>query len=143
MSVIVPIQIVPIENDGFHLLVKATINHSEANLLIDTGASRTVFDKKLIYKFLLSENVEFTDNEKLSIGLGTKTMKSQVVVLDIIKFRDFEIHDYQAIILDLKYVNESYSSLNLPEIHGVLGGDLLKKYKAVINYKTKMLKFYP
>jgi hypothetical protein len=32
--------------------------------------------------------------------------------------------------------------LDLPTIHGVLGGDLLKKYKAAINYKTKVLKLY-
>ena len=143
MPVNIPINIIPIENDGFHLLMKIKINNRFANMIIDTGASRTVFDENLILEFLENDKTEFEENERLSTGLGTNTMKSKAFMLDSLKFGEFEIKDYQAVVLDLKHVNESYKMLNLPIIHGVLGGDLLKKYKAVIYYKTKMIKLYP
>ena len=59
-------------------------------------------------------------------------MKSKAVNLDLLKFDTLEIENYHALVLDLRHVNESYKMLKLPVIHGVLGGDLLKKLKAVI-----------
>lgn len=143
MPINIPIRIIPIENDGFHLLVKIKINDRIATMIIDTGASRTVFDEELILKYLKVEESTFEENEKLSTGLGTNSMKSKAIELKSIKFGNLKIKNYQAIVLDLKHVNESYKMLKLPIIHGVLGGDLLNKYKAVIYYKTKILKLYP
>ena len=48
----IPIQILPIEEDGFHLMTTVKINGKKANLIIDTGASRTIFDETLIKNFL-------------------------------------------------------------------------------------------
>lgn len=45
MITTIPLQILPIENDGFHLMIVVKINRKNANLIIDTGASRTVFDE--------------------------------------------------------------------------------------------------
>lgn len=143
MPINIPIRIIPIENDGFHLLVKIKINDRIATMIIDTGASRTVFDEELILKYLKVEESTFEENEKLSTGLGTNSMKSKAIELKSIKFGNLKIKNYQAIVLDLKHVNESYKMLKLPIIHGILGGDLLNKYKAVIYYKTKILKLYP
>jgi hypothetical protein len=36
-----------------------------------------------------------------------------------------------------------YGKLGLPRIDGIIGGDLLKRYKAVINYKGKKLRLTP
>ncbi len=141
MNIKLPITILPIEEDGFHIITKVKINEKEANLLIDTGASRTVFDEHLINEFI-TEETDFEENEKLSTGLGTNSMKSQVIKINSLKLGDYELNNYQAVVLDLKHVNESYKALNLPIVHGVFGGDLLKKYKAVIDYKRKVLRMY-
>ena len=138
----IPIKILPIEDDGFHLMLKAKINGKKANLIIDTGASRTVFDESLIKDFLPEAYDDFEANEKLSTGLGTNTMKSAAFNLKSLKLGELVISDYMAVILDLTNINASYSKLNLPLIHGVLGGDLLKKYKAVLYYQSKILKLY-
>lgn len=142
MTVNIPINIVSIDEDGFHLLIEIEINHKKANMLIDTGASRTVFDEGIIREYLKTEDVEFEENVTLSSGIGTNTMKSKAVNLDLLKFDTLEIENYHALVLDLRHVNESYKMLKLPVIHGILGGDLLKKLKAVIYYKTKTLKLY-
>ncbi len=136
----IPIQLINIEDDGFHLMVRGFINNIEATFLIDTGASRSVFDQERIKKFAI--NASFEDNEKLSTGLGTNEMQSQVLTLERLQFGTLIISDYQAVAIDLRHVHFSYQNLGLPQIDWVLGGDLLKQYKAIINYKTKKIKFY-
>ncbi len=142
MYVKIPIQLLAIENDGFHLMVEVEINHKKANMIIDTGASRTVFDENLIGQFINVDENKFEENEHLSTGLGTNSMRSKVFELNSLKFGKLELKNYQAVVMDLKTINDSYRMLDLPTIHAVLGGDLLKKYKAVIFYKNKTVKLY-
>lgn len=129
-----------IESDGFHLMTYGLINGKKASFLIDTGASRTVFDLEGIKSFLSDQ--AFEENEKLSTGLGTNSMPSQVTQIDTITFGELIIKNYTAVVIDLTHVHQSYKILGLPEINGVLGGDILRTYKCVINYRKKKLKFY-
>ena len=57
----VPIQLLDIEGDGFHIMVRGTIHGKEASFLIDTGASRSVFDPKTISTFI--DNLQFEKKE--------------------------------------------------------------------------------
>ena len=45
MKTTIPFKIIKIDDEGFHLLIKVYINKKVAHLLIDTGASKSVFDK--------------------------------------------------------------------------------------------------
>lgn len=136
----IPFQLIPIEDDGYHLLTQGIINDTVATFLIDTGASRCVFDEQKIKNFLTKQ--PFTENEKLSTGLGTNTMPTKVVEIDRIIFGELCIQQYTAVVIDLSHVTESYASLQLPQIDGVLGSDILNEFKCVINYKKRKLKFY-
>ncbi len=138
---IIPIAVIAIEEDGCHLMVKGSINGREANLLIDTGASRTVFDQERILTFIEDQVVDFEENEKLSTGLGTSTMASKSITIREIKLGDLSIKDYTAVVLEMSHINESYAKLDLPCIDGVLGGDLLEKHGALIDYGRKELRF--
>jgi hypothetical protein len=138
MQTIIPFKILNIDNEGFHLLAKIYINHKVARVIIDTGASKTVFDKTRIEKFVKERN--FHVHEKMSSGLGTNTMQSQLAILKRIKIGAVEIEDYKAVLLDLSHVNQSYEQINLAAIDGVLGSDILLKYHAVIDYEKKLMK---
>ena len=135
---LVPIQLLLIEEDGFHLMIQASINNRKARMLIDTGASKTVFDKDRLGRFV-DEN-EFEPNEKLSTGLGTNSMKTHSIVIKKIQFGELIIKNFKTILLDLSHVNESYSKLGFPVIDGVLGSDVMMQYNARIDYKSKFLK---
>ncbi len=135
---ILPIQLLFIEEDGFHLMIQAVINTKKAQLLIDTGASKTVFDKERFKKFV--DEKEFELNEKLSTGLGTNSMETHTSVIRKIQLGELTLKKYNTILLDLSHVNESYGKLGLPEIEGVLGSDLLVQYNAVIDYKKRELR---
>ncbi|MCX6231622.1 MAG: retropepsin-like aspartic protease [Bacteroidetes bacterium] len=134
----IPFKLIKIEDSGYHLLIEAKINNKTTYLLIDTGASKTVFDASRIINYTDSEDL--TDNEILSAGLGTNTMQSKSIFIKTLKIGEFEINNYNAIAIDMQHVNESYEKLGLAAFDGVLGCDILYKYKASIDFKTKYLK---
>ena len=54
----IPIEVIPIEGDGYHLMIEVTANGRPVRMLIDTGASRSVFDKDRVLMFLGDEMPE-------------------------------------------------------------------------------------
>ena len=137
----IPINIINIEGDGFHLIAEGLINNKPARFVVDTGASRTVFDKDRILNYI--DNPEFNEKEGISAGIGGTDLSSFIFNIEELSFGDLKINDYQAVAMDLSNVNNSYAMLKLPPIDGVLGGDLMKKYQAVINYKLKKMRLTP
>lgn len=120
-------------------MLKILINGKVAHLIVDTGASKTVFDKKRIRKFVTEK--KFIKHDKLSIGLGTSNIKSEFTVLKKLEIGNLKILDYNTILMDLSHVNKSYKDLGLKQIEGVLGSDILLEYNAVIDYEKKILTF--
>lgn len=131
--------LLPIEDDGFHLQSTLKINGKEAVVIIDTGASRSVFDEERIAQFV--DNILLEEHDRLSTGLGTNTMSSKKVNLEKLTINTLDILNYEATILNLSHVNQSYEKLALPLIDGVLGSDILADYKAVIDYGNKEIVF--
>jgi hypothetical protein len=138
MNSIIPLKLLDIAGEGFHLLLKLYINKKVANVILDTGASKTVFDKTRIEKYVASKT--FVDHESLSSGLGTSSMTSQLTVIKKLRIGEAEIDNYKTVLLDLSHVNESYLHVGLKPIDGVLGSDILLKFNAVIDYEKKVLK---
>lgn len=136
-----PINIISIEGDGFHLIAEGCINGKSARFVVDTGASRTVFDKDKILNYI--NNPEFAEKEGISAGIGGTDISSFIFNIEELSFGELKITDYQAVAMDLSNVNDSYALINLPPIDGVLGGDLLVKYKAVISYRLKKIRLFP
>lgn len=137
----IPINIISIEGDGFHLIAEGLINNKKARFVVDTGASRTVFDKDRILNYI--DNPEFNEKEGISAGIGGTDISSFIFSINELCFGDLKITDYQAVAMDLSNVNNSYAMIKLPPVDGVLGGDLMKKYQAVINYKSKKMRLTP
>lgn len=137
----VPLQLLDIEGEGFHIMVHGKIHGKEAHFLIDTGASRSVFDPNTITDFI--DNVAFEKKEGMTAGVGSSDLESATFMIEVFSIGELEIHDYEAVALDLENIHEMYGKLGLPRIDGIIGGDLLKRYKSVINYKGKKLRLTP
>ena len=137
----IPINIINIEGDGFHLVAEGLINNKKARFVVDTGASRTVFDKERILTF--ADDTEFSEKEGLSAGIGGTDISSFIFTIKELSFGDLKINNYQAVAMDLSNINNSYAMIKLSPIDGVLGGDLMKKYQAIINYKSKKMRLTP
>ena len=137
----IPLQLLDIEGEGFHVMVKGMIHGKEANFLIDTGASRSVFDPNTISTFI--DDLEFEKKEGMTAGVGSSDLESATFRIDTFSIGGLEIADYEAVALDLENIHEMYEKLGLPRIDGIIGGDLLKRYKAIVNYKSKKLRLTP
>jgi hypothetical protein len=138
MTGTIPFKVIDISGEGYHLMLKLKINNKAATVIIDTGASKSVFDKTRIEKFVKEKN--FATHESLSSGLGTNTMTSQITTIKKLQIGELEIPDYKTVLLDLSHVNASYEQVGLKAVDGVLGSDILLKYHAVIDYEKQTLK---
>ena len=78
-------------------------------------------------------------SDRLSTGLGTNTMESSTAIISDLHVGRLLIDEFEVAVLDLSTINHAYRQLGHPEVLGVIGGDLLMRYKAVIDYgKAKM-----
>ncbi|MDP9080642.1 MAG: aspartyl protease family protein [Bacteroidota bacterium] len=128
----VPLQIIDLHEDGFHPLVKIRVFGKKFVVVLDTGASKTAFDQTMLLQ--ASESAVLTTSERLSTGLGTNSMESSTAVITDMRIGKLFIDEFEVAVLDLSTINIAYRQLSHPEVLGVLGGDLLMKYKAVIDY---------
>lgn len=122
---------------GHHLFVKATLNGQPVRLLLDTGASKTVFDKTSLETLLGKDAL--LDIDELSVGLGTSAMQGQQAVLQKWVLGKQTYKNYTVAVLDLSHVNQTYQSIGVKPIIGVLGNDILMERKAIINYQNLSL----
>lgn len=137
---ILKLQSVFIPPNGVHLILNVKINSKRARLVLDTGASQTVLDMNRMTRFTTQKKFEKSDGH--SSGIGSSSMESHIFMSEKMDIGDFTILKKQLVLLDMVHVNSSYALINKKPVDGVLGGDILKKYKAVINYATKELHLF-
>lgn len=134
----IPIRILDIEGDGFHVMIQGKINGMEANFLIDTGASRSVFDIQAITHYI--QHLQLMKKKTITAGIASSDFEVFTFMIDNLELGDIAIRPYEALAVDLTEVHESYQMLGLPMITGIIGGDLLVKLKATINYRLKKIR---
>jgi len=136
---IIPLKIIDLQGDGFHPLLEITAFGQPFFLVLDTGASKTAFDETMLLQ--VYADAVLTANEGFSTGLGTNSMASSKITLNELYIGDFLLEEFEVAVLDLSTINIAYRQLGHPEILGVLGGDVLMKYKAVIDYGKQQITF--
>lgn len=130
-----PVTLLPVEDEGYHVLFRnVKAEHLIINMLIDTGASQTVLD----YHFF-RDTLKHQKEEKNSTGLGSDTLESYKTFIPQLRFEDFLIEDFPCMLIDLTHLINTYDRLRLPAIQGVIGSDLLVRYKATIDFENQRL----
>lgn len=138
MLIKVPLTIIDLHDDGFHPLLEIKVYGKPFVVVLDTGASKTAFDKSLLQAH---EEALIIDSDKLSTGLGTNEMASYTAIIPDLYIGDLHIRNFEVAVLDLSTINIAYRQMDHPEVLGVLGGDILMKYKAVIDYGKRQIRF--
>ena len=132
-SISIPLKLINLQDDGFHLLVEIIVFRKRHYAVLDTGASRTVFDKGLIERHL-SETLQVSDEiNAATLFSTTTTIQATIPSLKISKLK---IIDYETVAFDLQSVSDTYMQFGHPPIAAIIGGDILMKYNAIINYST-------
>ena len=137
MTTRIKLDVFSLDKDGYHIRLKTFVNGKEADFILDTGASRTVFDKNVVLEFL--PGTDLAEHDATTSGVGSNDLQSYSAIIKKFEIGNLLIRRYHCAILDLTHVNMAYEMVGKPKIHGVLGGDILRKYKAKINYEKKIL----
>lgn len=134
----VPLELVKIDINSYHIFISAVINDVACDILIDTGASRTVFDLKCIS----SHPVDIDADEIITSGLGPGRIDTLAGVLKNFTISDHTWQKINAIFMDFSHINDLYSKMSQKTIAGLIGGDFLYSTKARIDYKKSEIIFY-
>ena len=137
MKTELPLELIELEKQSYHLLLNVLINGKSCRMVLDTGASRTCFDISFLEKI---EAMQISkQNDIHSSGLGGNINQSIIANIANFQLGDFNLCNYQVVGLNLEAVNQSYSLVNINPIQGILGGDILKMFGSVIRYDKKIM----
>ena len=118
-----------------HLELKAKINNIEGNFILDTGASSSCVGFEAVTHFsLLAE-----DSDVKAAGAGATNMLTQIAQKNNIEIKGWKKKKVDLVLFDLSHVNNALVKHKAEKVHGIIGADILKKGKAVIDYKSKTL----
>jgi len=137
-TISVPLILINLQDDGFHLLVEIVVFGEKLFAVLDTGASRSVFDKGLMEQHIK----ELTISDETQAATIFSTSATLQGIIPKLKIGGLVLKNYQAVGLDLQSVSDTYMQLGHPPIAGIIGGDILMDFKAKIDYKKSLLKFY-
>jgi predicted aspartyl protease len=137
MKIKIPIQIVELEDDNYHLIITSVFSDGTKEYwAVDTGASKTVFDKNKKERYSVSD--EKTDQVHTA-GISEKPLETTIAYLHPLSIGKVKLQKLKVALLDMSHINNLYSKAAHLKICGLLGGDFLMKYKACIDYKDKIM----
>lgn len=118
-----------------HFEIKAYINGIKGSFILDTGASNSCLDFSSIDRFKLKAK----NSEVKAAGAGAIDMATQISKKNKIKIGKWKKDKVALILFSLTHVNTALKNHNAKPIDGIIGADILKKGKAIIDYEKKYL----
>lgn len=128
-------------DDGYHIFCRVKVNGIKCRALIDTGASKTVLGKPLHQKLNITEFMADMDNSMT--GIHPIGMNIVFAKIDEISIGKIKFNNLMTGLIDMDHVSKQYESLNIKPFDLIIGGDILHKGNAIINFKDKTLELFP
>ena len=118
-----------------HFEIKAIINGVKGLFILDTGASNSCvgFEATKTFKLIA------TDSPIKAAGAGAIDMLTQVSSKNTLKIGKWKKEKVALILFNLTHVNTALINHNSKPVDGIIGADILKKAKAIIDYEKKYL----
>ena len=118
-----------------HFEINAKINGVSGRFILDTGASNTCVDMDKVEFFKM---VSKTSDIKAA-GAGATEMETLISTKNRIEIGNWSKKKQKIVLFDLVHVNEALTSHNTLPVDGIIGADILKKGRAVIDYDKQCL----
>lgn len=118
-----------------HFEIVAKINGVSGKFILDTGASNTCVGIDKIEFFEMVSEV--TDIK--AAGAGATEMDTLISTKNKIQIGDWKKRKLKIVLFDLIHVNEALVSHKALPVDGIIGADVLKKGKAIIDYNKRCL----
>ena len=118
-----------------HLIIKAKINGIEGIFVVDTGASSTCVGVEFAEYFGLKKKLsEIKASGAGAVGIETHLSKNNILTIE-----RWSKNRVNLILFDLSHINQALVFYGFEPVQGIIGADILKKHKAIIDYSHKIL----
>ena len=91
------------------------------------------FDAVAHFKLLAQES------DVRAAGAGATNMLTQIAQENLVEIKGWKKKKIDLVLFDLTHVNDALVKHKAEKVHGIIGADILKKGKAIIDYKSKNL----
>ncbi|SDR68178.1 Aspartyl protease [Formosa sp. Hel1_31_208] len=118
-----------------HFEVKASINGVKGLFILDTGASSSCVGFEAVNTFKLTAK----DSKIKAAGAGATDMLTQLSKKNKLKIGKWKQDKVALILFNLTHVNTALKNHNAQPVDGIIGADILKKSRAIIDYEKKYL----
>jgi len=135
-----------LEDKGFHRIplkklatghykLVAKVNGIKGSFILDTGASTSCIGiEGISYFFLKNETSDIK-----AAGAGAINMETELARKNVVEISNWHSKNVDFVIFDLSHVNEALAQAEEQAVHGIIGADLLKDCRAVIDYGRNVL----
>ena len=118
-----------------HIQIEAKINGVKGVFILDTGASNSCVDTKL-GDFFKIQSRESSEKASSATSEISNTLISKNNNLKIGKWNNKK---FQIVLFDMSYINKTLIEQGSKNVSGIIGSDLLKKGKGIIDYSSNRL----
>jgi predicted aspartyl protease len=118
-----------------HFEIAAKINGISGRFIVDTGASNTCIGFDKIEYF----NLTSRESKIKASGAGATNMETLVSTKNSIQINSWQYKKLKIVLFDLVHVNEALLAHKANPVDGIIGADILKKGKAIIDYNKKYI----
>lgn len=131
----VPLIVQQVDKVGCHIFIKVKWKSTYKLALVDTGATHTVFDRRLLKKDIVLKS----SNRNKAIGINAQELDTIIDKVTELKIRQWSVPSFTATFINLLSVNELYTRIGLKKFDMIIGSDILLKTGAVIDYAKREL----
>lgn len=138
MKIVIPLELVELEEKSYHMAMVAQFPQGEElTWLIDTGASRSVFDQSLTSCYEPLSHDEGSPVQ--SAGIGSTSFDASLALLREFSLGEVTLPPMKVALIDLSHINELYFHAVGIKICGLIGSDFLLEYRALIDYGRRQI----
>lgn len=133
MKHIIRLELINLEDQNYHLTVVSQFEGGKEGMwIIDSGASKTVFDESLEELYTpvsMDESLQIQ-----SAGIGEGRIETSLGELKPFSIGNYDHPSLQVALIDLSHINKLYYHVTSKEICGLIGSDFLLSHRAIIDY---------
>ena len=118
-----------------HMEFDAKINGVACKFILDTGASNSCVGIDKIEFF----NLVAKESDTKAAGAGATDMETQQSENNYLEIGKWKNKNFSLVLFDLVHVNKALTIHKAEEVHGIIGADILQKWKAIIDYNKNVL----
>ena len=118
-----------------HYVVITTLNGIEGRFILDTGASNTCVSSELTAQFHLNAK---PSKEKAS-SASANELDTEVAHHNELTIGSWNSQRRSVVLFDMQAVNHALQKLDIENVDGIIGADVLKSTKAVVDYNNNWL----